>query len=458
MALSEIPGPPLLRLRAPQFYAGLSFLEECQRRYGDVFRAHFPFLGSVVVLADPAAIRAVYGGKDTMVTAARARLLQDLFIGDPLGLLDGQRHLRRRRLMLRAFTAHHLAMYEDVIADVVDCRISGWRPGDTVEMHSFGSEVSNEVMSRILYGPLDPAARTGLQRLVARTARAWAPTTILPDRARSERLPGPWRRFARLQRELKQAVDAQVREHRRRADEEPPSDVCSLLVTATDENGAALSDEEVRTELLGLDAGGSVTASAIGWMFERVLHDPRTLARLEQTPSDSGFCQAVVEEALRLNPPVGGAPRELAYDLELGGFQVPAGTIVIPSFYLVHRRSDLYDRPTEFRPDRFLGTRPATYEWLPFGGGPHRCLGAGLAPLQMRVMLRQVFQRWQLRSTRPGIAGARRSRAFVWVPRGGVPATVVGPAPGASSGRLASEEEVRRGEDPQLTAPCQRVP
>ena len=128
--------------------------------------------------------------------------------------------------------------------------------------------------------------------------------------------------------------------------------------------------------------------------------------------------RAVVSEALRLRPVVPLAGRRLSQELRVNGHALPAGTDVTPAIWLTHTRADRYPEPYAFRPERFLHDAPATYAWIPFGGGVRRCLGAAFAEMEMRVALAAILER---RTLRPASGSAERvaRRNVTFSPRGG---------------------------------------
>ena len=157
-----------------------------------------------------------------------------------------------------------------------------------------------------------------------------------------------------------------------------------MLLEARDEEGQPLTDLELRDELMTLLlAGHETTATALSWTLERLVRHPDVVARLRaerrRGEEASPYLEATIKEALRLRPVVTAVGRHLTAPLEIGGHLLPAGVSINPSIYLLHRRPDLYPEPEAFRPERFLDDPPGTYQWIPFGGGVRRCLGASFA-------------------------------------------------------------------------------
>jgi cytochrome P450 len=204
-------------------------------------------------------------------------------------------------------------------------------------------------------------------------------------------------------------------------------DILALLLQARDEGGKPMSDRELRDELVTLLlAGHETTATALAWAFDYLLGDRQALERLSEDCRDEGggeYLEAVIQEVLRLRPPIAFVDRRLTRPLVLDGYRLPAGTIVAPCIYLVHRRPDLYPEPNRFRPERFLEHPPETYSWLPFGGGVRRCVGASFATFEMRVVLKTILSHARLRSAAREPEPAMR-RAIVLAPRHGTRAVL----------------------------------
>jgi cytochrome P450 len=169
---------------------------------------------------------------------------------------------------------------------------------------------------------------------------------------------------------------------------------------ARDEDGEEMTDDELRDELVTLLlAGHETTATASAWAIERLVRHPPKLERLV-AEIDAGegdeYMQAVINETLRVRPVVPMVVRILQEPLRVGDHVLARGTRVAPSIYLTNRNSRVYDAPSEFRPERFLGSQPETFSWIPFGGGIRRCLGATLAMAEQRVVLRELARRVDL--------------------------------------------------------------
>jgi cytochrome P450 len=220
--------------------------------------------------------------------------------------------------------------------------------------------------------------------------------------------------------EVDRAIYAEM--GRRREQARPgQDDVLSLLLDARDEAGEPMSDVEIRDQLLTmLVAGHETTATALAWAFERMLRHPAVIARLRSDleRGESRYLDAAIKESLRLRPVVPIAARKLSAPLTVGGRRYEPGTVLMPCIFLLHRNPKVYEAPEEFRPERFFNQQPATYAWIPFGGGVRRCIGASFALLEMRIVVESVLRRLDLRpATRRDERIVRR--AFTLSPKRG---------------------------------------
>jgi cytochrome P450 len=240
-------------------------------------------------------------------------------------------------------------------------------------------------------------------------------------RGRRERASA--QRFEERKRAVDEVIYAEIGRRRADPDLADHDDVFSGLLLARDEDGVALTDREVRDELLTLLlAGHETTATGLAWTFDLVLHDARVRARARE--GDDRYLDAVVKESLRLRPVIPGVGRVVRQQpFPIGGYVVPVGVEINPSIRTIHRRGDLYPNPRAFSPERFLdgegGRGPDTYTWVPFGGGTRRCLGASFAQTEMRVVLARVLERTALAPVDPELAETQ-FRAITLAPKGGV--------------------------------------
>jgi cytochrome P450 len=194
---------------------------------------------------------------------------------------------------------------------------------------------------------------------------------------------------------------------RRRVDDlEERRDILSMLLQARTEDGEALTDRELRDELLTLVlAGHETTANSLAWAWERLVRAPAPYERLREAvrgdvDADEEI-EAVIQEAMRSRPVIPIIGRRVTVPWRLGEYRVEADTPIAMSILLLHHREDLYPRPFDFLPERWEGVKPGTYEWIPFGGGIRRCLGAALAMAEQRTVMRAIVERLDLEADRP---------------------------------------------------------
>jgi cytochrome P450 len=378
-----------------------ALMERAHRECGDVFTLHLP-LGPVVAVADPALVKEVFtGDSDTLRAGEGNRPLEPVVGPDSLLLLDGARHLRRRRLVLPPFHGERLQGHAEDMARITREDVATWPRGEAVALEPHLRAITLAIIVRVVFGIEDAARAARLRDLIPRLVPdgGRASLLLLPAFRRDLGPRSPWRRFLAA----RAAVDVLLYDEiaARRADPglAARTDILSLLLQARDEDGAPLTDHELRDELMTLlMAGHETTASALAWAFVLLHQHPDALARATaeaRDPSGTGsgpsYLDAVGTETLRLKPPLPLAVRRTTAPVTLGEHQLPAGVRIAPALFLVNRRADLYPDPLAFRPERFLERGPETYAWLPFGGGIRRCVGAAFAQLELRTVLRTVL-------------------------------------------------------------------
>ena len=348
-------------------------------------------------------------------------------------LLDGAEHLRRRKLMLPPFHGERMGRYGDLIEDATERSLASWPRGRALALQPRLQEITLEVIMRAVFG-IEQASRlsevrTRLLRTLEMSASSLGElATIKPWVIKDFGRLSPGGQFRRAAAEADAVLLEEIR--RRRAD---PSlaerdDILSMLLQARDEGGEGMSDGELRDQLVTLLlAGHETTATALAWGFERLVRYPQGLERARtEARSENGsvYMDAIGKEILRLRPPIPLVDRRLAAPFEAGGWSFPAGVTLLPCIWLIHRRADLYPEPDEFRPERFLDNPTETYSWLPFGGGVRRCLGAGFATFEMKVVMRTILKRVDLRPADRSGERSRR-RAIVLAPARGARCVVI---------------------------------
>ena len=395
------PGPRLPPLAQAVLVTASPYgwMRRRQRRHGDVFSSRFPFFGDVVYVADPAEVKRVFTGDPALFHAGEANFLS---LGDTLGehsllTLDEDRHLSQRRLLLPPFHGDRVRRYTEVMVAATAREVERWPSGRVVALRPRMQAVTLEVILRAVLGVRENERMSRFRAAIPRLANATSVLSWLPLMERDLGGLSPGARFRRAVAEVDELVYAAIRDRRAAPEQD---DVLSLLLRARhDDDGRPMSDGELRDQLLTLIlAGHETTATGLSWAFERLLRTPRVLERLLASLDDEEYLDAVVQETLRIRPVVVDVARKLTRETEVGGYRLPAGTLVLPAIAAIHARADLYPQPEEFRPERFLDGHVESYAWIPFGGGVRRCIGASFAQTEMRVVLREVLRRVRLRA------------------------------------------------------------
>jgi cytochrome P450 len=223
---------------------------------------------------------------------------------------------------------------------------------------------------------------------------------------------------------MREELDAMFGTLIARAESDPAlderTDVLSLLLQARYDDGAAMSHSDIGDELFTLlVAGHETTATSLTWAVERLRRHPDVLARVvaEVDAGKSALLQATVHEVLRTRPIIDAVSREVtAESIRLGPWVIPRGHIVSVNIGLVHQNEEVFADASAFNPDRFVGSNPGMYSWIPFGGGTRRCPGAAFANMEMMVVLRTVLAEFTLAPT-DAPDERRESRGVVFAPR-----------------------------------------
>ncbi|MBM3666542.1 MAG: cytochrome P450 [Actinobacteria bacterium] len=423
------PGGPAVWSTLRLLERPLESLLEWQRRYGDVFTVRLLTFGTGVYVADPAAIKEMFTGDQSDLRAGEANEPLAPFVGPHSVLvLDGPEHLRQRRLLLPPFQGSAVQSFREVIREVAEAEVAGWRPGSEFTMRERMRVLTFEVICRAVFGVTEAGQVERLRAALLPIMDTGIATAFLPSFLRRDL--GRFSPWGRLQRQLARAdqlLYAEIGRRRAAPDLERRTDVLSLLLRARDEEGRPMSEAELRDELMTmLAAGHETTATALAFCFDLVLRHPEVLSRLREELGDGDgedYLKAVVTESLRLRPVIDAAERTLTRPRVFGGYELPAGIRVYPAIALVHRREDLYPQANRFKPERFLDGETESYAWLPFGGGIRRCIGAALAQVEMAEVLRTVVSSVELEPVRPE-PDPVVIRGITMVPRHGVPVRV----------------------------------
>ncbi len=449
MADTLPPGPSShWLLQAPMMVTGPRWLVRCQRRYGDRFTLRLGRFGTYVYLADPDDIREVFRGDDAVFHAGEANAP---FLGRVLGatsvlVTDEDLHLRQRRRLNGPFHGGSVARLVPRMTAIAAADVDWWPVGRPFPVLERMRSVTLEVILQTVIGVTDEARLGPLREALLHLTDIpmWQMAQFaLPGLSRYPPWRGLWSR--------KETADTLLRAEINRARHDPAledrPDVLAMLVRHREPDGTAMTDEELRDQIVTLLlAGHETTATGLAWAVERLTRHPHVLGRATAAAreGDGAYLDAVVAETLRSRPVVPDISRRLTADVRLGEHTIPAGTYVDPAIVLVHRDGRFYGDPDRFEPERFVGARPDPTVWLPFGGGSRRCLGAAFAATEMRVVLAEILKRVDLAPSteRPERA---RMRHVTLAPHRGGSVTV--------AQFVAREPVFVAGGDPAPTAP-----
>lgn len=430
------PGPrrPKAAQLAEWLFRPTALLDGCARRFGDLFTLRLPSIGRTVVVHSPEHNKRVFTGDPAVLHAGEgSNLLRFAMGSSSVILLDRAPHLRQRRLLLPPFHGERMQAYARPTHEITRARIEQWPLGSPFPLLREFQAITLDVILRAVFGVERGAQMTELAGLMVQLiAVGSSPLLFLRPLQRDFPL-NPYHGFFKLQRTVDVRLHAIIHERRRAGDLAEREDILSLLLLARDEQGQPMTDLELRDALITLlIAGHETTANTLAWAIELLFSSPqaleKTLAELRSAAPEGTFdpammprleyLDAVTKETLRMRAVIPMVVRRLQAPWEIGGYQLPVGTVVAPCIYLTHRRPDLYPDPERFSPERFLGVKIDPYAWMPFGGGVRRCIGMAFALDEMKVILATVLTQARLRPLADSPARVRRS-GIILGPAGG---------------------------------------
>jgi cytochrome P450 len=406
----------------------LGFMDRCADRYGEIFTLRVRRSRPWVFLTNPEHVKQVFTTEPQMMRAGAGEanpLLGPLLGPRSVMLQDEPTHMTDRKRILPSFHGERMQGYGEMMADVARREIGRWPLGQPFELWPRMQAISLEVVMRAVFGDVEGERLEELRRrMVVLTNWVNGPRRLALLAAAGERSLTANPGFRTVMQPVEELVLEEVRLRRAAPDRGERDDILAMLERTRGENGEPMDGRKMRDELVTFLSDGP-TATSLAWAFERLLRHPDKLARLRAevlAGESEEYVDAVVKETLRLCPAVPVVMRRLTAPMQLGGYAIPADTIVAPCVYLMHRRADLYPQPRSFQPERFLGDGAGTYTWIPFGGGVRRCVAVVFAQLEMRRVIQTVLSEVDLSPAEPRSEGAARS-SVSFAPDGG--ATVI---------------------------------
>lgn len=433
-SVPHVPGLPLVgNLLA--FRRDRLALQDDAAKVGPIARlmlAHIP----VYVITDADLAHEVLSG-DQAASFKKSAGLQFLrpMLGDGLLLAEGDTHKRHRKLLAPAFAPKRLEKYGEIMVGETETQLARWRHGQRIDLSHEMMEMTLAIAGKTMFGADVRGDAAQVAKALELGMRAQVANLRSPIQLGYDWPLPRHRHMRRAVKMLDEVVYRLIAEGRKRGTDR--GDVLSILLLERDEAGG-LSDTQVRDEVMTLLlAGHETTANALTWTWFELGRHPDVLARLAAEIDALGhravtvedlpklpFNLAVIEEAMRVHPPVYMTGREAAQDVVVGGHRLPKGSIVAVNIRGIHRRADYYPAPDAFLPERMLPdakkARPR-HHYLPFGAGPRICIGAHFALLEAQLALATMVQRARLRLVSSQVAP---EPMVTLRPRGGMPAIV----------------------------------
>ena len=371
-------------------------MHRARARYGSAFSVDTLNLGRVVMLADPAEVKQLF-----QVSPEEADT-PDINLGSVLGpgslfAIGGDDHRKQRKLLTPPFHGRRLRAYESLIEQATEREMATWPQEGSFPVLPSTMRITLNAILQTVFGAAG-AELDELRALLPRMVKLGSILAVLPISRRFLGAHGPWARFRRYRARYDAIVDRLIDRALPSAGER--DDVLAMLLQSRYDDGSAMSRAQIADQLLTLlSAGHETTATTLAWAVERIRRHPALLDRLtaEVDAGGSELREATLIEVQRVRPVVEMTSRQVrAESLDIGRWRLPRGTVVTVCISLLHDAPELFPDPAAFDPDRFVGARPDTYGWIPFGGGVRRCIGAAFATLEMNVVLRTMLRDFTL--------------------------------------------------------------
>jgi cytochrome P450 len=392
----------------PRFVQGAVALTSPQRgmrrmrdRYGDAFIVNVPIFGHAVVISNPAEVKQLFTARPEFVDNLDRNLGRVLGPGS-LFALTGQSHHRQRKLLIPPFHGRRLSAYERIVAEETRRETASWPQGQPFPTLPSTMRITLNIILRAVFGA-QGAQLDELRALLPSAIRLGSKLAVVPVPAVDLGRWSPWGRFWAMRREYDAIVDRLIDTAQRDPALDERDDVLALMLQSRYDDGSAMSRGEIADQLLTLLAAGhETTATTLAWAVERLRRHPAILGELAEEADGEGGAlrEAVIAEVQRTRPVIDLVGRQVkAEGYQLGRWTLPKGLAVLVSIALMHDDENVYPNPRVFDPARFLAAKPDLYQWIPFGGGSRRCLGASFATMEMNVVLRTLLRDFRFEPT-----------------------------------------------------------
>ncbi len=368
-------------------------LPRLRARYGTAFTVDVPIFGRAVVISDPAEIKQLFQ-TDTALADNIEPNLGRVLGSRSMFALKGEEHRRQRKLLVPPFHGRRLAAYERIFEDETVREMASWPHGRPFPVLPSMMRITLNAILRTVFGA-EGKEFDELRDLLPRMVTLGSRLAAVPIPKFGGKF-GPWARFFAMRREYDRVIARLVEKTRQAGDLDERDDVLAMMLQSRYEDGSSMSGTEIADQLLTLLAAGhETTATSLAWTVERLRRHPDLLAELVAEVDAGGkrLREATLIEVQRTRPVIDLVGRTVRADaLELGRWVVPKGHSILVSIGLIHDDDAVFPDAARFDPHRFVDSRPDLYEWIPFGGGTRRCLGAAFATMEMNVVLRTVLR------------------------------------------------------------------
>ncbi|MGL5875554.1 MAG: cytochrome P450 [Xenococcaceae cyanobacterium] len=442
----------------------LNFLDTCARDYGDIFTMNQIGFEPFVMISHPQGIQEIFGANPDRFEIGRANELgRPLFGNASILLLEGDRHKRERKLLMPPFHGEKIKYYGELICQITEKITDRWQVNRAFIARNVMQEITLEVILNAVFGISEGERYQQLKPLLANMLDVMSSPLrsmplFLPFLQQDLGSWSPWGKVMHCKRQILALLQAEI-EERRVSDRNDGNgkDVLSLMLSARDENGEPLTDEELRDEMVTLlIAGHETTATALAWALYWLHTLPEVRAKLLEEINSLGenpdpmaiarlpYLTAVCQETLRIYP-VGivAFPRITKTPIEIMGYQFEANTWLVPNIYSAHHRPETYPEPKQFKPERFLDRSYSPHEYLPFGGGNRLCIGYALAMLEIKLVLATILSQYDLALAKNSPVKPQR-RGGTIAPHNGVPMVMVKKAQKPTSSGLGEQVASRK--------------
>jgi len=412
--------PPTPGIPAPLIAAGFLATKRrmvvwLARTYGRCVNVPILVFGNSILVSDPALAKQIFTTGPDILYNIQPNLSRLLGRGSVFAL-DGADHRRRRKLLTPPFHGKSISAYERIVEEETLREIATWPEGQRFETLEPMMRITLNVILRAVFGA-DGEEQQQLRELLPKWVTLGSRLAVLPTPSHAPGKWTPWARLAGYRRSYEQILDRIIDRARRDPDFENRTDILSLFLRSTYDDGAAMTRNEIGDELLALLAAGhETTASTLGWTFERISRHPDVLQRLTAEAAGEGntYRQATISEVQRNRTVIDFAGRHVMVPMyELGEYRIPQHFSILVSLLLLHQDPEVYPDPERFDPQRFLDAKAGAFSFVPFGGGTRRCVGAAFANMEMDVVLRTVLRHVSIETTdAPGEKWHNRGVAF----------------------------------------------